>query len=125
MTPSETSLALPGEHILSWCAAPLYLSPIAVLLLSWLLVRRETRMCSPGKARDISDGVKDEDVLAEEARVDELVKASAEATQAAVVHGLQHTYRTKIEGNWTENHAVRGISYSVQSGECFGILGPN
>ena len=62
----------------------------------------------------LGDISKDEDVIAEEARIYELNKRS-QNKEIFIIDGL-----TKYYGNFM---AVKGISFSVQKAECFGLLG--
>lgn len=118
-----------GPYFLSWCALPLYGSIVSCLL--WLanLVRKELGSYSsrPGDANQFPSTGKDEDVLAEEARVEAMVRGCSEGASMDATHvqGLLHTYRTRVGLNWVETNAVRGVSFGVRGGECFGLLGPN
>eukprot|EP00927_Polykrikos_kofoidii_P047511 TRINITY_DN4170_c0_g1_i1.p1 TRINITY_DN4170_c0_g1~~TRINITY_DN4170_c0_g1_i1.p1 ORF type:complete len:1390 (-),score=218.40 TRINITY_DN4170_c0_g1_i1:202-4371(-) len=109
----------------SWGAIPLYAAPVVSFVLGLNLVRIEIRnhTKTPGTHSEFESTKKDDDVLAEERRIE----AGLTCVQAEAVRyqGLSHTYREKVQGEWRETHAVRGISLGIRSGECFGLLGPN
>lgn len=71
--------------------------------------------------REYGDIAKDEDVLAEERRISELVSSGeykrADAKEVFIVDGL-----TKYFSGFM---AVKGISFSMERAECFGLLGVN
>jgi len=111
-----------GSPFFSIAAWPLYGSVVSLGFWTAFLVYRDRRSSEAlaGAKQDFPDTMKDEDVLAEEARVETMVNGTSDES-IALIHGLQHTYKTQYQ----ETPAVRGISYSVNPGECFGLLGPN
>ncbi|CAD6190862.1 unnamed protein product [Caenorhabditis auriculariae] len=68
------------------------------------------------KLLDKDSKLEDEDVHNEQLRVDQI--SATEGGQALVVRRLAKAYGK-------ENLAVRGISFAVEPGECFGLLGLN
>lgn len=79
-------------------------------ILAALLILRDASVRWPSAATQEEEAsCSDEEVLNEANR--------RIPTDAALVRGLRHTYgRTQ---------AVRGITFGLRSGECFGLLGPN
>jgi len=78
----------------------------------------------------------DQDVLEERGRVQHLRRAilsgqvhgqgEGQATTTTVlVDDLQKTYRTGTVGLGAPKRAVNGVSFAVDKGECFGLLGVN
>uniref|UniRef100_A0A7R9ZXU3 ABC transporter domain-containing protein n=1 Tax=Pyrodinium bahamense TaxID=73915 RepID=A0A7R9ZXU3_9DINO len=114
-----------GAAFASWGAWPLYGSLLALPLLTANLMwwDARSRTARPGDLQAFGNERKDEDVLAEEGRVERNPIPGPE--EAVRYVRLSHTYRTKVRGRWVQTPAVRGISLGVRSGECFGLLGPN
>lgn len=117
----------PSTGILStftcFAALPLYAAFVSLPLWALNLLRQDKKCRTdvPGRVQDVGGEGKDEDVLAEEARV----LQNPGQDEAVRYLNLSHTYRTKVNKRWVETPAVRGISLGVRSGECFGLLGPN
>jgi len=109
----------------TWAALPLYISLVTLPLMALNLLRQDVRRRTavPGRPQEGGSEEKDEDVLAEEQRIMQSVNQGAEEVVRYL--NLSHTYRTKINKQWVETPAVRGISLGVRGGECFGLLGPN
>ncbi|XP_062217620.1 ABC transporter A family member 8-like [Phragmites australis] len=62
------------------------------------------------------------DVLREREMVEQLLQES-NSSYSLICNNIKKVYRGK-DGN-AEKFAVRGLSLSIQRGQCFGILGPN
>ena len=58
---------------------------------------------------------KDQDVIAEEVRISKLDVINSDSKEIFIIDGL-----TKYFGSFM---AVKGISFSIQKAECFGLLG--
>eukprot|EP00929_Paragymnodinium_shiwhaense_P037057 TRINITY_DN19808_c0_g1_i2.p1 TRINITY_DN19808_c0_g1~~TRINITY_DN19808_c0_g1_i2.p1 ORF type:complete len:774 (+),score=165.06 TRINITY_DN19808_c0_g1_i2:188-2509(+) len=114
------------DYLLSYAAVPLYLCPLCCLLWGGALVWQDSRSyyAIPGGRQEFDSDRKDRDVLDEEQRVRETA-ANPPSDEAARYEDLNHTYRSKVNGQWKETHAVRSISLGIRRGECFGLLGPN
>merc|ERR1712018_502129 len=98
------------DYFISIAGAPFYLLPICILLWAGCLIYVDSRSysSSPGEFVQFDGARKDEDVTAEEQRVISTAGTSAQEDEAARYKGLSHTYRSKVQGQWKETHAVRG-----------------
>mmetsp|Transcript_47451 Transcript_47451/g.86893 ORF Transcript_47451/g.86893 Transcript_47451/m.86893 type:complete len:1413 (-) Transcript_47451:45-4283(-) len=130
------------EHFASKAAFPLFCSPlVVVVMMAWLIRRgrpgaQSQATCPNGAKEENYEHKEDEDVAAEAQRIRRGLAQSQQVASPGV-HGLatapalegdaltcvdlRHTYVAQ-EGF---NHAVRGISLGIRSGERFGLLGPN
>ncbi|XP_071439626.1 phospholipid-transporting ATPase ABCA3 [Hetaerina americana] len=72
-----------------------------------------------------TDGRGDDDVLRENERVDYAVRnIKKNGVDTLLVHNLKKNYGL-FRWLWKGNSAVKGVSFGVRSGECFGLLGAN
>jgi len=112
------------DHFTSSAAIPLYGSLAVIAFFASNLVFQDLRSYTarPGQIQAYDERRKDDDVLAEEQRVEYNYHSLEDA---AKYQSLHHVYRTKVKKKWVETHAVRGISLGIRHGECFGLLGPN
>lgn len=92
-------------------------------LLAILLILRERWVPDPQEAPEETSGIcKDEEVLDEERRLRRLAAGEgSDDLDDVTVIGLKHSYSTRHG----DVQAVRGISFGIRHGECFGLLGPN
>eukprot|EP00004_Rigifila_ramosa_P009639 TRINITY_DN2126_c0_g1_i2.p2 TRINITY_DN2126_c0_g1~~TRINITY_DN2126_c0_g1_i2.p2 ORF type:complete len:624 (+),score=164.82 TRINITY_DN2126_c0_g1_i2:3710-5581(+) len=68
-----------------------------------------------------SDLREDSDVIAERERVTQILNSDDFSRSPVLIMNLKKSYHSGT----TVNHAVRGLTFGISSGECFGLLGPN
>mmetsp|Transcript_86250 Transcript_86250/g.276860 ORF Transcript_86250/g.276860 Transcript_86250/m.276860 type:complete len:1399 (+) Transcript_86250:77-4273(+) len=134
--------AVVADYFRSSAALPLFLAPLATLLLALRLLWREGRVAAQGchegslasvraddETSDQEEGsFGDQDVVGEAQRIRfaflEEEETSSSACDAIMCCDLQHSYAASSKSAQPVR-AVRGITLGIKQGECFGLLGPN
>eukprot|EP00048_Salpingoeca_helianthica_P013329 m.199157 g.199157 ORF g.199157 m.199157 type:complete len:2398 (-) comp15490_c4_seq8:19-7212(-) len=90
---------------------------IFIIILEYFMVRVKPRK---GADAALAATGEDADVIQERERVDKCVPSTTSG-DVLLVKDLQKSYRSKGK----TKHAVRGLTFGVHPGECFGLLGVN
>eukprot|EP00048_Salpingoeca_helianthica_P013328 m.199069 g.199069 ORF g.199069 m.199069 type:complete len:2327 (-) comp15490_c4_seq4:26-7006(-) len=90
---------------------------VFIVLLEYYMVRVKPRKGTKDTGRLQGE---DSDVIQERERVDKCVPSTTSG-DVLLVKDLQKSYRSKGK----TKHAVRGLTFGVHPGECFGLLGVN